>query len=72
MQSLLSPAILFFALGLLAALLRSNLQIPEAIGKTLAIYLMAAIGLKGGVQVVAAGVAFLADGDTVRVVGGRS
>ncbi len=29
-------------------------------------------GLKEGVQVVAAGVAFLADGDTVRVVGGRS
>jgi hypothetical protein len=51
MQSLLSPAILFFALGLLAATLRSNLQIPEAIGKALAIYLMAAIGLKGGVQV---------------------
>jgi hypothetical protein len=51
MQSLLSPAILFFALGLLAALARSNLQIPEAIGKALAIYLMAAIGLKGGVQV---------------------
>ena len=47
MQSLLSPAILFFALGLLAALARSNLQIPEAIGKALAIYLMAAIGLKG-------------------------
>ncbi|MCP8885434.1 sodium-dependent bicarbonate transport family permease [Devosia sp. XJ19-1] len=51
MQSLLSPAILFFALGLLAALARSNLQVPEAIGKALAIYLMAAIGLKGGVQV---------------------
>lgn len=29
-------------------------------------------GLKEGAQVVAAGVAFLADGDTVRVVGGRS
>ncbi len=55
MQSLLSPAILFFALGLLAALIRSNLQIPEAIGKALAIYLMAAIGFKGGVQVAQSG-----------------
>lgn len=55
MQSLFSPAILFFALGLFAALLRSNLQIPEAIGKALAIYLMAAIGLKGGVQVADSG-----------------
>lgn len=51
MQTLLSPAILFFSLGLGAATLRSNLQVPEAIGKALAIYLMAAIGLKGGVQV---------------------
>lgn len=51
MQSLLSPAILFFALGLLAAFIRSNLQIPEAVGRALAIYLMAAIGLKGGVHV---------------------
>ena len=51
MQAFLSPAILFFLLGLLAASMRSNLQIPEAIGKALAIYLMAAIGLKGGVQV---------------------
>lgn len=55
MQSLLSPAILFFALGLLAALIRSNLQMPEAVGKALAIYLMAAIGLKGGVQVAQSG-----------------
>lgn len=58
MQSLLSPAILFFALGLLAALVRSNLQVPEAIGKALAIYLMAAIGLKGGVQVSQSGFTF--------------
>ncbi|KKB08934.1 sodium-dependent bicarbonate transport family permease [Devosia chinhatensis] len=55
MQSLVSPAILFFALGLLASLLRSNLQIPEAISKAMAIYLMAAIGLKGGVQVAQSG-----------------
>ena len=55
MQSVLSSAILFFALGLLAALIRSNLQIPEVIGKALSIYLMAAIGLKGGVQVSASG-----------------
>ncbi|PXA97519.1 sodium-dependent bicarbonate transport family permease [Nostoc sp. 3335mG] len=55
MQSLLSPAILFFVLGLLAALVRSNLTVPETIGKALAIYLMAAIGLKGGVQVAQSG-----------------
>lgn len=40
---------LCFVLGALAAAVRSDLEIPEAIGKGLAIYLMLAIGLKGGV-----------------------
>lgn len=56
MEILLSPAILFFALGILAASIRSSLEIPEVIGKAMAIYLMTAIGLKGGVQVSASGV----------------
>ncbi len=49
--NLLSPAILAFALGLLAGLARSDLSVPEAMGKAMAIYLMFAIGLKGGVAV---------------------
>lgn len=56
MEILLSPAILFFALGMLAASLRSTLEIPEAVSKGLAIYLMTAIGLKGGVQVSSSGI----------------
>ena len=56
METLLSPAILFFALGMLAASLRSSLEIPEAVSKGMAIYLMTAIGLKGGVQVSASGI----------------
>lgn len=55
METLLSPVILFFALGAAAAFARSDLSIPEAIAKGLALYLMAAIGLKGGVQVSDAG-----------------
>jgi hypothetical protein len=47
-STLLSPIILFFALGLFAALLRSQMSIPQAFSKGLAIYLMMAIGLKGG------------------------
>jgi len=54
--TLLSPMVLFFALGALAALARSDLTIPEAAGKAMAIYLMVAIGLKGGVAVAAEGV----------------
>ena len=48
-DTLLSPVVLFFALGLGAALLRSPMSVPEAFAKGLAIYLMMAIGLKGGV-----------------------
>lgn len=47
--ALLSPPVLFFLLGLGAGLARSDLSIPEAVGKGLAIYLMVAIGFKGGV-----------------------
>ncbi|WP_298817260.1 sodium-dependent bicarbonate transport family permease [uncultured Roseibium sp.] len=50
-QNLLSPIILFFALGLAAALVRSDLSVPEAAAKTLSIYLLFAIGFKGGVSV---------------------
>lgn len=52
---LLSPVILFFVLGALAAFARSDLSIPESIAKGMSLYLMAAIGLKGGVQVADAG-----------------
>ncbi|WP_341897634.1 sodium-dependent bicarbonate transport family permease, partial [Ferrovibrio terrae] len=47
--NLLSPMILAFVLGAVAAFLRSDLEIPEGAAKALAIYLMFAIGFKGGV-----------------------
>lgn len=47
--------ILFFVLGGFAGLVRSDLSVPEPIGKAMSLYLMAAIGLKGGMQVVEAG-----------------
>ncbi len=50
-DNLLSPIILFFALGLIASLARSDLSIPEAAAKMLSIYLLFAIGFKGGVSV---------------------
>ena len=50
LDNLLSPIILFFALGFAAALLRSDLAVPEAVGKAMALYLMLAIGFKGGVE----------------------
>ncbi|MFK8033154.1 MAG: sodium-dependent bicarbonate transport family permease [Hyphomicrobiales bacterium] len=47
-QNLLSPVVLFFVLGLTAALAKSDLAIPEQVAKTIALYLMFAIGFKGG------------------------
>ncbi len=55
MQNLLDPAILFFAFGLLAGALRSNLEIPPAIAKFLSLYLLMALGLKGGFSLAASG-----------------
>lgn len=48
MQNLLDPAILFFVFGLLAGFLRSNLEIPPQIARFLSLYLLMALGLKGG------------------------
>jgi uncharacterized protein len=53
--NLLTPAVLFFALGVASALARAELTIPEAIAKTLALYLMMSIGFKGGVEVAKSG-----------------
>jgi len=50
-QNLLSPVVLFFLLGLGASLARSDLAIPEAVAKFLAMYLLMAIGFRGGVEV---------------------
>ncbi len=50
-QNLLSPAILFFALGIVAGFLKSDLDVPDQISRYLAIYLMMAIGFKGGVAI---------------------
>lgn len=55
-QNLLSPPILFFVLGLTAALMRSDLSLPDAISKALSLYLVMAIGFKGGVQLSQTGI----------------
>jgi len=53
--NLLSPAVLFFALGLIAALAKSDLKFPEPFYVALTIYLLVAIGFKGGVAISEAG-----------------
>jgi uncharacterized protein len=53
--NLLSPAVLFFALGVFAALVKSDLKFPEPLYLGLTIYLLVAIGFKGGVAIAEAG-----------------
>ncbi|WP_299192658.1 sodium-dependent bicarbonate transport family permease [uncultured Erythrobacter sp.] len=64
-QTFTSPVVLFFVLGLIAAFVRSDLSIPEPIAKAMSLYLMAAIGIKGGVAVAESGI----DGTVLSALG---
>jgi hypothetical protein len=48
--NLLNPAILFFLLGMLAVLIKSDLAIPQPVSRFLSYYLLFSIGLKGGME----------------------
>ena len=56
MQNFLDPAILFFAFGILAGCLKSNLDIPQPISRFLSLYLLMALGLKGGFALAQSGI----------------
>ena len=49
-MSTLDPVVLFFLLGLVAGIARSDLRLPSAIYDFLTVLLLLAIGLKGGVE----------------------
>ena len=51
--NLFSPMVLAFVLGIMAVLLRSDLKLPEGLYSGLSIYLLLAIGLKGGAELAA-------------------
>ncbi len=48
MTNFLDPAILFFIFGAFAGAVKSNLEIPQPIARFLSLYLLMALGLKGG------------------------
>ena len=54
LSSLLLPAVLFFALGVIARLIKSDLRFPPDLAKVLSIYLLMAIGLHGGYELAKA------------------
>ena len=55
MENLLDPAILFFVFGMLAGCVKSNLEIPQPIARFLSLYLLMALGLKGGFALAESG-----------------
>lgn len=55
LANLVDPAIVFFILGIVVALVRSNLEIPPALVKFFSLYLLMAIGFKGGRELAATG-----------------
>jgi hypothetical protein len=50
MNTMLDVVVLFFLLGVFARWVKSDLRMPEALYETLSIYLLLAIGLKGGIE----------------------
>lgn len=50
LNNILSPPILFFVVGALATLLKSDLEIPQPIPKLLSMYLLWSIGMRGGAE----------------------
>ena len=55
MHTLIDPAILFFVFGVFAGLVKSNLEIPAPISRFLSLYLLMALGLKGGFALAQSG-----------------
>jgi len=58
MSTIIDPAILFFIFGVFAGLVRSNLEIPQPITRFLSLYLLMALGLKGGFALHQSGLTF--------------
>jgi hypothetical protein len=55
-SNILNPPILFFFLGMTAVFVKSDLEIPPPVPKLLSLYLLFAIGFKGGVELVKSGI----------------
>lgn len=55
-SNILNPPVLFFFLGMTAVLVKSDLEIPPPIPKLFSLYLLFAIGFKGGVELIKSGI----------------
>ena len=57
MNNLADPTILCFVVGLTAGLLKSDLRLPKSSYEFVSLYLLLAIGFKGGIQLAKTDVA---------------
>jgi hypothetical protein len=64
LKNLTEPAVLFFFLGIFAGLIGSNLEIPKPVAKFLSLYLLMALGFKGGQALSSGGLS----GDAVKFI----
>lgn len=55
-SNILNPPVLFFFLGMTAVFVKSDLEIPAPVPKLLSLYLLLAIGFKGGVELIKSGI----------------
>ncbi|NMG08749.1 sodium-dependent bicarbonate transport family permease [Brasilonema sp. UFV-L1] len=53
--NILNPPVLFFFVGMLAVFLKSDLEIPQPLPKLFSLYLLLAIGFKGGYELAESG-----------------
>lgn len=53
--NILNPPVLFFFVGMAAVLLKSDLEIPQPLPKLFSLYLLMAIGFKGGYEITQSG-----------------
>jgi hypothetical protein len=56
LSNILNPPVLFFFLGMLAVFLKSDLEIPLPLPKLFSLYLLLAIGFKGGYELEQSGI----------------
>jgi len=55
-ESILSPPLMFFVLGIVAILVKSDLKIPDSVGLMLGVFLLTAIGIRSGVGIAEVGI----------------
>ncbi|MFW6035203.1 MAG: sodium-dependent bicarbonate transport family permease [Halothermotrichaceae bacterium] len=56
LSNIMSPAIMFFILGVIATLIKSDLEIPNSMGTALTMFILISIGLKAGIAVSKTGI----------------